>query len=288
MGQDVDARTDIFAVGIILWELLTGQRLFMGDTDFQTVKKVQQAQVPAAASINPSVPADLDRILQKALTRDPNARYRTARELGQDLSKFMFKLGVPVSTYDIAAIVQSAMKERGKVKSKPQGSIIEALIEAALLEFTSLTDEEKAEAERKDKSAVKAPAPSGAFVDPTNWADEFSLGDSGSRPAMVTAPGSSGRALEAGNLSALEDDQTAGATATDELLRDTEELDEDVHGAPMPSGRVSAPGSGRAMTAQERLSMTPAPSGSGKGIAIAVVLALMVFAGAWFGHLIPH
>ena len=43
MGQEVDARTDIFAVGIILWELLAGQRLFLGDTDFQTVKKVQAA-----------------------------------------------------------------------------------------------------------------------------------------------------------------------------------------------------------------------------------------------------
>ena len=63
MGQDVDARTDIFAVGIILWELLTGQRLFMGDTDFQTVKKVQQAQVEAASTLNPHVPADLDRTL---------------------------------------------------------------------------------------------------------------------------------------------------------------------------------------------------------------------------------
>jgi eukaryotic-like serine/threonine-protein kinase len=50
MGQEVDARTDIFAVGIILWELLTGQRLFLGDTDFQTVKKVQQAVVPPSAT----------------------------------------------------------------------------------------------------------------------------------------------------------------------------------------------------------------------------------------------
>ena len=46
LGQEVDKRTDIFAVGIILWELLAGQRLFLGDTDFQTVKKVQVASVP--------------------------------------------------------------------------------------------------------------------------------------------------------------------------------------------------------------------------------------------------
>jgi serine/threonine-protein kinase len=290
MGQDVDARTDIFAVGIILWELLTGQRLFMGDTDFQTVKKVQQAQVPSAAGINPTVPADLDRILLKALAREPDARYRTARELGQDLSKFMFKLGVPVSTFDIAQIVQGAMKDRGKSKSKPKGSIIEALIEEALLEFTSLTDEEKAEAERKEASAVKAPSNPGAFVDPTNWANEFSISDDASRRSLVDIPaGSSGRTLEAGNLSALEDDQTAGATATDDLLRDSDDEDPiESHANPaVSSGRLSMPGSGRGMSAQAQLEAAP-NSGGGKGIAIAVVLALVVFAGAWFGHLIPH
>src|SRR5665213_1305199 len=87
MGQDVDARTDIFAVGIILWEMLAGQRLFMGDTDFQTVKKVQQAKIPSLLSINKKVTPELDKIIQKALARDPNVRYQTARELGVDLNK---------------------------------------------------------------------------------------------------------------------------------------------------------------------------------------------------------
>src|SRR5215468_6291681 len=97
MGQEVDARTDIFAVGIILWELLAGQRLFLGETDFQTVKKVQAAQVPSVTLINKKVPQDLERVVMRALARDPAQRYPTARELGMDLSKFMFHFGHPVS-----------------------------------------------------------------------------------------------------------------------------------------------------------------------------------------------
>jgi serine/threonine protein kinase len=93
MGGEVDLRTDIFAVGIILWELLSGQLLFLGETDFQTVKKVQQANVPLVSTFNKKVPPDLDKILAKTLARDPAARYQTARDLGQDLSKFMFRLG---------------------------------------------------------------------------------------------------------------------------------------------------------------------------------------------------
>src|SRR5690242_4484831 len=139
MGQEVDCKTDIFAVGIILWELLAGQRLFLGETDFQTVKKVQAAHVPSISSINKKVPHEVERIIGKALSRDPAARYTTARALGTDLSKFMFSFGQPVSTFDIASLVSVAVKEK-RVRA-PQGSIIDKLIEEALLEFTSLTDE---------------------------------------------------------------------------------------------------------------------------------------------------
>src|SRR5258708_7354900 len=135
MGQDVDARTDIFAVGIILWELLSGQRLFLGDTDFQTVKKVQAAQVPSISQINKKVPLELERIVVRALARDPAQRFTMARDLGMELSKFMFKYGVPVSTFDIAQLVQGQMKERQRHRPV-QASIIDKLIEEALFEFT--------------------------------------------------------------------------------------------------------------------------------------------------------
>src|SRR5271165_1639949 len=142
MGQDVDARTDIFAVGIILWELLAGQRRFLGDTDFQTVKRVQAAQVPSVSQINKKVPVELERIIARARARDPVARYSTARALGAELSKFLFRFGVPVSTFDISSLVTGAMKERARHRPA-QASIIDKLIEEALFEFTSLTDDKQ-------------------------------------------------------------------------------------------------------------------------------------------------
>jgi len=288
MGQEVDARTDIFAVGIILWELLTGQRLFMGETDFQTVKKVQQAQIPSASAINPQVPADLERILAKSLTREPDARYRTARELGQDLSKFMFKLGTPVSAFDIAQIVQSAMKDRHRGPRKPQASIIESLIEEALLEFTSLTDEEKA-AQRKEASATtKAPSNPGGFVDPTNWADEFSSPEDAGRESLT--PGIGGKQLEVGNLSALEDDQSAATAGTDELLREAGENDADPDaGAPRRESLFGRPPTFiQPAPAALVPPLAPASGGGMQGIVIAVVVAVVAFGALWFAHVIPH
>ena len=113
MGQEVDARTDVFAVGIILWELLAGQRLFLGDTDFQTVKKVQAARGPAHLADQQEGPAGAREDHQQgARARSGSSVTRPRASSGMELSKFMFKYGVPVSTFDIASLVQGAMKER--------------------------------------------------------------------------------------------------------------------------------------------------------------------------------
>jgi len=144
LGEDIDCRTDIFAVGIILWELLASRRLFTADSDVQILHKVQAAKIPPISQINRSVPPELERIVNRALARDRHDRYASARELGQDLSRFMFHFAQPVSGYDIATIVQTTMRERENARLA-QGSFIHKLIEEALFEFTSLRDDRHAE-----------------------------------------------------------------------------------------------------------------------------------------------
>lgn len=90
LGRGVDARTDIFAVGIILWEMLAGRRLFMGETDLETVRQVQAARVPPIAQFNPNVTPELEAVLARALAQNPDERYQAARDLGQDLNQMMF------------------------------------------------------------------------------------------------------------------------------------------------------------------------------------------------------
>ncbi|PKN49124.1 MAG: protein kinase, partial [Deltaproteobacteria bacterium HGW-Deltaproteobacteria-20] len=70
MGHEVDTRADIFAVGIILWEMLAGRKLFLGESDYATVKLVQQANIPSLSEINHKVPPGLERIILKSLARD--------------------------------------------------------------------------------------------------------------------------------------------------------------------------------------------------------------------------
>jgi eukaryotic-like serine/threonine-protein kinase len=285
MGQEVDSRTDIFAVGIILWELLAGRRLFLGETDFQTVKKVQQAVVPSISQINSKVPPDLERIVVKALARDPNIRYRTARELGQDLSKFMFRLSQPVSTFDIATLVQGAMRERQRVRP-PMGSIIDKLIEEALLEFTSLTDEERAEAAKKDASFVGGPSAlnTGQFIDPTNWAAEIAMGDvDHSDPIRASLPA---EVFEAGNLSALEDDPPG--TGNNDRSRHLAPITPDepmTSSAPPPPSHPMTP----RLPTPPPFVVPPLRKQSNTASVIVVVLAAAAaVVVAWFAHIIPH
>lgn len=297
LGQEVDKRTDIFAVGIILWELLAGQRLFLGDTDFQTVKKVQVAQVPPISQINRKVPPELERIVNKALAKDMLARYGTSRELGQDLSRFMFSYGEPISSYDIATIVQGTMREKQRVRP-PQGSIIDKLIEEALFEFTSLK-EDGAPASGNMKTAAAAPLNTDSFVDPTNWANEIGISEVNKRPGFDPVRASlPPEIFEQGNLSALEDAEPMPPSnapppvSQNQLQRPITHQSSPPGSLPPGSMPSSAQPSGQP-SAQRSGAHSPAKGASGGpgGAAIGVVLFLVVAAAAgaaWFTGLIPH
>ena len=287
MGQDVDARTDVFAVGIILWELLAGQRLFLGDTDFQTVKKVQAAQVPSITTINKKVPQELERIIVRSLARDPGQRYPTARSLGIDLSKFMFRYAVPVSTFDIEQLVNGAMNERRRYRPQ-QTSIIDKLIEEALFEFTSLTDEKA-----KEAGPTIAPAApflgGGGVIGVASWIDEISVSQKRD-PAMLhsTLPPN----VMEGNLAALEDEPLPAPVAHHAPhARVPTRAPVAIPGASSPRAPTVPPAGAPAGPRAQDDSAPDFRRRSGASARLGVFVALVVVvagAAAWFAHIIPH
>jgi serine/threonine protein kinase len=80
-GERLDGRSDLFAVGVMLWEMLCGRRLFVGEDTRTTLAAVLFGTIPRPRSIRPDVPKDLEKVVMKLLERDLPARYRTA-ELG--------------------------------------------------------------------------------------------------------------------------------------------------------------------------------------------------------------
>ena len=275
-GLDVDARTDIFAVGIILWEMLSGRRLFLGDTDYGTVKLVQAAKIPSLHAENPAIPRELDAVLARARARDPASRYSSARDLGRDLTALLYKLGRPVSAYDIAELVRGAMALRKKTQPD-KASIIDKLIEEALLEFTSLQDDKAAPASTKADEPLKL----GGFEDIGKWADEIATSAvTGSGARDLVRESLPLGALVEGNLAALEDDDPVPSSR-----------------APSTSSESSPPAALFSATAPAPTSAlaprsTPTPLAPAKGggvrLVLLVVALLILAAGAWFGGLIPR
>ncbi|HVV15811.1 MAG TPA: serine/threonine-protein kinase [Polyangia bacterium] len=87
--RDVDHRTDIFSLGIVLHELLTLQPLFEGDNHQITFYRVLNMEIPPPSQVRPEIPPELDRIVLKALERERDKRYQSAQDMARDLDAFL-------------------------------------------------------------------------------------------------------------------------------------------------------------------------------------------------------
>ena len=101
-GKPVDHRADIFAMGIVLWEMLANHRLFLGADEQETIELVRNAKYVSLRPYNPEVDDQLESILKKALAKDPRKRFATAKQFGDAISDFLFKHSIKVTSYDLA------------------------------------------------------------------------------------------------------------------------------------------------------------------------------------------
>jgi eukaryotic-like serine/threonine-protein kinase len=191
-GLDVDHRADVFAVGILLWELFTGRRLFFGETDYQTVELVRQARVPSMAALNPEIEPELEAVVRKALARDPQDRYPHAADLGDALSQYLFSRRMKVTARDIAALVRDTQVEMMRKRSTaPKESLIDALIQDEMAKMTSLLEQAGNEAANRPGTEGSETLDPALFVNTAAWAGELGLETGGARrnPPRPPRPG---------------------------------------------------------------------------------------------------
>ena len=221
--------------------------------------------------MNTKAPAELERILNKALARDPRSVTSRRASSAVSLNDFLYRYGKPVGSFDIATLVQATVRDKQRMRPM-QHSIIDKLIEEALLEFTSLQEDGTS----VHDAPLVAPADAGSaplsldkFQQSRDWAREITIQDT--RPS--NRPSLPPQLLQAGNLAALEDGDddvtTLARTGSHSTAR------------PMPI----AP-------AADHSSAAPAPvapeKGSRSAVAFLVALVvLVVMAGAYYSGLLP-
>ena len=106
-GEPVDARADVFAMGTVLWEALTGDRLFRRDSDYQIWRAVTEEDIPTVTSRCPTLPRGIDVVVGRALERDPDRRYPTIRAFASDLREVATPLGGPLDPAALAEVVRT-------------------------------------------------------------------------------------------------------------------------------------------------------------------------------------
>lgn len=110
-GFPIDSRTDLFSLGIVLWEMLANDRLFTSNSEQAILRKIRECQIPSIRKINPSIPVELENIVNKALAKDKSLRYQTAAAFHKDLNRFLNIEYPDFSSHDFAVFVKNAFAE---------------------------------------------------------------------------------------------------------------------------------------------------------------------------------
>jgi serine/threonine-protein kinase len=101
-GGAIDRRADVWALGVVMWEMLTLRRLFRRETTVETLTAMLNDPIPPPSTYRPGVDPQLDQIVLKALARDPDQRYSSAREFARDLTRFAGATGEPAHAAELA------------------------------------------------------------------------------------------------------------------------------------------------------------------------------------------
>ncbi len=126
-GHDLDARTDVFSFGVILFEMLSGRRPFEGDSRASLMAAIVGAEPPALSSLQPRTPAALERLILRCLAKDPDDRWQTARDLAAEL-RWIAEAG---SGAAIAAPGPTRRSRRAALWGAVAGAVVTAAVFAA-------------------------------------------------------------------------------------------------------------------------------------------------------------
>ena len=159
VGKPIDARSDLFAVGVVLAELLTGRRLFTAAADLDVLLKVRDVKLDRLDKYGADLPRSLDRIVRKSLMKSPRERYQTAVELRDDLADYLFASGQRIGAADLRSFAGALFDTSPDAAAR--------LLQAARRMESPRPVAEQVPHEALGNTTANGPKPSGASLEPT-------------------------------------------------------------------------------------------------------------------------
>ena len=170
LGKPLDRRSDVFALGAVLYELLSVKRLFHRDSDFLTFKAITEEAIPDLRTRRTDLPEGLHAVVAKALARDPSGRYATCRQFAEALRDAMAPVGGAASQGELATYLQTefadelaARDELLRAASNPD----EAPLTSSSVTTTSSMNDDFESAEESTKPGLRTPQPQSSARTPS-------------------------------------------------------------------------------------------------------------------------
>jgi len=133
-GKVVDQRSDVFGVGIALFEMITGKRLFSGKDDMATLSMVGKAAAPAPSTLVPDVPEELEQIVMKALAREPEDRYQSAGDMNDALISYLAQTAPTYGTRQLAQWMEASFAREMAQERRTISELLEASNRPGMIE----------------------------------------------------------------------------------------------------------------------------------------------------------
>ena len=134
-GEPVDARSDIFSLGIVLWELVTGRRLYSLATPAEIVGAITTRASPPPRQLNPGLPGDIDAIINRCLQKNPEDRFSSALEINRRLEDFIQSQGITSSAFDIGSFMQQLFQDKlGVLRRIEEAQVLGESMESILFD----------------------------------------------------------------------------------------------------------------------------------------------------------